>query len=42
MAYVTWSLETLEKFCADVFETFGFSKEESGKISDVLRTADLF
>ena len=42
MAYVTWSLETLEKFCADVFETFGFSKEESGKISDVLLTADLF
>jgi len=42
MAYVTWSLETLEKFCADVFETFGFSKDESSKISDVLLTADLF
>ena len=42
MAYVTWSLETLEKFCADVFEAFGFSTEEGNQISDVLLTADLY
>ena len=42
MAYVTWSLETLEKFCADVFEAFGFSDDESAQISDVLLTADLY
>ena len=42
MAYVTWSLETLERFCSDVFEAFGFSKEEGALISDVLLTADLY
>ena len=42
MAYATWSLETLEKFCADVFEAFGFSTEEGNQISDVLLTADLY
>lgn len=42
MAYVKWSLETLEKFCADVFETFGFSDDESRQINDVLLTADLY
>ena len=42
MAYVTWNLETLERFCNDVFTTFGFDAEESAKITDVLLTADLF
>ena len=42
MAYVTWNLETLERFCADVFETFGFSDDDSKRISDVLLTADLY
>ena len=42
MAYVTWSLETLERFCADAFKAFGFSEEESSQISDVLLTADLY
>ncbi len=42
MAYVTWSLEPRERFCSDVFETFGFSKEDSDCISDVLLTADLY
>ena len=42
MAYVTWSLETLEKFCTDVFEAFGFDKSQSNQISDVLLTADLY
>ena len=36
MAYVTWSIDTLERFCADVFEAFGFNKEEGAYISDVL------
>lgn len=42
MGYVTWSFETLEKFCSDVFETFGFSKDDSDQIKDVLLTADLY
>ena len=42
MAYVTWKLDTLERFCADVFEAFGFSEEDGRKISDVLLTADLY
>lgn len=42
MAYVTWSLKTLERFCGDVFEKFGFTPEESAQISDVLLTADLY
>ena len=42
MAYVTWSLETLERFCSDVFEAFGFEGSDGAKISDVLLTADLY
>lgn len=42
MAYMTWSLETLEAFCSDVFEAFGFSAQDGAKISDVLLTADLY
>ena len=42
MAYVTWSLETLEKFCTDAFGAFGFSAEDGARITDVLLTADLY
>jgi L-2-hydroxycarboxylate dehydrogenase (NAD+) len=42
MAYVTWSLETLERFCRDVFGAFGFSEDQSSTIGDVLLTADLY
>ena len=42
MAYATWSLATLERFCTDVFEAFGFDKTQSDQISDVLLTADLY
>lgn len=42
MGYVKWSYEVLNKFCGDVFETFGFSKEDSGIIRDVLLLADLY
>ena len=42
MAYVKWSIETLEAFCSDVFEAFGFTADEGKCISDVLLTADLY
>ena len=42
MAYVTWSVDVLERFCSDVFEAFGFDKEDGARISDVLLTADLY
>ena len=42
MGYVNWSCEELNRFCQDVFESFGFTKEESGIITDVLLTADLY
>ena len=42
MGYVNWSYEELNRFCQDVFESFGFTKEESGIITDVLLTADLY
>ena len=42
MAYVKWSLETLGRFCADVFAAFGFDGADGKKISDVLLTADLY
>ncbi len=28
MGYVNWSYEELNRFCQDVFESFGFTKEE--------------
>ena len=42
MGYVTWSYDTLNNFCKDVFQAFGFSEEESSEIKDVLLTADLY
>ena len=42
MGYVNWSYEELNRFCQDVFESFGFTKEENGIITDVLLTADLY
>ena len=42
MGYVNWSYEELNRFCQDVFESFGFTKEESGIITDVLLTVDLY
>lgn len=40
--YITYSFSDLEKFCNDVFLKFGFSKDESKIISDVLLMSDLF
>lgn len=42
MGYVKWSYDILNHFCQDVFENFGFTKEEAGIIKDVLLTADLY
>lgn len=42
MGYVKWGIDTLERFCSDVFDAFGFDKEQSAQISDVLLTADLY
>ena len=36
MGYVTWSYDTLNTFCKDVFQSFGFSEQESEEIKDVL------
>ena len=42
MGYQYWSYETLNKLCLDAFEAFGFSKEASAIITDVLLTSDLY
>ena len=42
MAYVTWSFDTLNKFCNDAFKAFGFNEKEANVISDVLLTSDLY
>ena len=36
MGYVNWSYEELNRFCQDVFESFGFTKEESGIITECI------
>ena len=40
--YITYSYAQLEKFCNDCFEKFGFTKDESKIISDVLLLSDLY
>lgn len=42
MGYVYWKYELLNQFCRDVFEKFGFSKTDSGTITDVLLLSDLY
>ena len=42
MAYVTWKLDVLERFCMDVFRAFGFDEQDGARITDVLLTADLY
>ncbi len=42
MGYQYWRYETLKTLCLDAFEAFGFSKEESAVITDVLLTSDLY
>jgi len=40
--YLNYSYDELKIFCNDAFEKFGFTKEESGIITDVLLLADLY
>ena len=42
MGYQYFKYETLNKFCNDVFVKFGFNKEDSKIISDVLLLSDLY
>ena len=42
MAYINFPRELLDKFCMDAFQKFGFTKEESRIISDVLIMSDDF
>lgn len=39
---INYSYESLKKFCTDAFIKFGFSKEKSDIIVDVLLTSDLY
>ena len=39
---INYSYEELKKFCTDAFIKFGFSKEESDIIVDVLLTSDMY
>ena len=42
MAYINFSRELLDKFCMEAFQKFGFTKDESRIISDVLLMSDDF
>ncbi len=42
MNSVRYFYEQLKRFCLDAFGNFGFSKEESEKITDVLLHSDLY
>ncbi|MBR6728482.1 MAG: Ldh family oxidoreductase, partial [Clostridia bacterium] len=42
MSSLKYSVEALTKLCQDVFEKFGFTKEEAWRITDVLILADLY
>ena len=42
MAYINYSRELLDKFCMEAFQKFGFTKDESRIISDVLIMSDDF
>lgn len=40
--YLTYSYDQLKTFCEDCFDSFGFTKEESTIITDVLLLSDLY
>lgn len=42
MAHVKIKAETMDAFCMDVFTRFGFSKEDSRTITDVLLLSDIY
>ena len=41
MAHVKIQYDVMDAFCMDVFQRFGFTKEESRIISDVLLLSDV-
>lgn len=42
MAHVKIQYDVMDAFCMDVFQRFGFTKEESRIISDVLLLSDVY
>ncbi|MBQ8357788.1 MAG: Ldh family oxidoreductase [Clostridia bacterium] len=42
MSSIKYSVAAMERLCRDVFEKFGFTKEEAAQITDVLLLADLY
>ena len=39
MAHIKFKFDTLNAFCNEAFEKFGFSKEESTSLADALKKA---
>ena len=42
MATLNFPVKTIERFCVDAFEKFGFSRKEAEQITDVLLLADVY
>ena len=42
MAHIKFKFDILNAFCNEAFEKFGFSKEESKIITDVLLFSDIY
>jgi len=42
MSVINYSCEQLKRFCGDVFERFGFTREQAVQITDVLLLADMY
>lgn len=42
MSYQIFQYQPTKRFCIDVFQRYGFTKEESESITDILLSADLF
>ena len=42
MSYINYSYDSLKTFCRDAFMKFGFTEDESLKITDVLLLSDLY
>ena len=42
MATLNFPVKTIERFCVDAFEKFGFTRKEAEQITDVLLLADVY
>ena len=42
MSFKRYSVSSIERFCTDAFEKFGFSHDDAARITDVLLLADLY